>query len=86
MHAERIAQYQRVSTPGCTIPVALTPFPVKNPTPEEEEVDWVVLFLQQNRSRVPYEMREDHLQSCMQSKTSEELSDPDQWGEVVGTI
>ena len=63
--------------------VTLTLFPVENSILEEEEVDWVIIFLQQNRAGVLYGMRVEHLQSCLQSKTRKELSDPAQWGEVV---
>ena len=40
MAAERIALYRRVPYPGRSIPVALTPYPVDNFIPEEEEVAW----------------------------------------------
>ena len=40
MAAERISLYQRVPYPGRSIPVALTPYPVDNFIPEEEEVAW----------------------------------------------
>ena len=46
MHAKRIAQYWRVLPMGRTILLALTPFPVDHSIPEEEVVDWEVLFLQ----------------------------------------
>ena len=86
IHTERIAQYWRVLPTGRTITVVLTPFPVDNSIQEEEEVEWVVLFIQQNRDGGPYGMREEHLQSCMQSETKEDLSEYNQWGEVVGMI
>ena len=86
MHVKRIAQYRGVLPPGRTILVALAPFPVDNFILEEEEVDCSVLFLQQNRAGIPYGMRVEHLQSCLQSKTRKELSDPAQWGEVVVMI
>ena len=64
----------------------LTPFPVDNSIPEEEEADWEVVFLQQNRDRGPYGMRSEHIQSCLQSETREDFSDPAQWREVFGMI
>ena len=66
--------------------MVLTPFLVDNSIPKDEEVDWEVVFLQQNRDRGPYGMRSEHIQSCLQSETREEFSDPAQWGEVVGMI
>ena len=66
--------------------VALTPFSVNNYIREEEEVDWVVLFLRQNRAGGPYGMRSEHLQYCLQSETREEFSDPVQLEEFVGMI
>ena len=55
--------------------VALTPFPVENSILEEEEVDWAVLLLQQNRAGVLYGVRAEHLHPCLQSETREELSE-----------
>ena len=66
--------------------MALTPFTVENSIPEEEEVDWDVLFLRRNRAGGLNGMIIEHLQPCLQSDTREELSEPYQWGEVVGMI
>ena len=66
--------------------MALTPLPVNNSIPEEEKVDWAVLFLRNDRAGGLYGMIVEHLQSCLQSETREDLSDPSQRGEVVGMI
>ena len=66
--------------------VTLTLFPVENSILEEEEVDWVIIFLQQNRAGVLYGMRVEHLQSFLHSETREEFSGPAQLGGVVGMI
>ena len=65
MAAERIALYRRVPYPGRSIPVALTPYPVENFIPEEEEVAWGFLCLHMNRDGPLYGTSTEHLRSWL---------------------
>ena len=72
--------------PGWNILVALTPFPVDNSIPKDEEVAWLVCCHHWNRSRGLSGMRVEHLWSCLQIATREEYPGPTHWWEVVGLI
>ena len=47
---ERVALYIRVPPQGDNIPVTIEPFAVEDSVPEEEEIEWAVKHLQNNRA------------------------------------
>ena len=59
--AERVALYSYVPPPGENIPISIRPFLVDESVPEEDEIEWAVKRLCNNRSRGPSGMRAEHL-------------------------
>ena len=64
--------------------MAVTPFPVDNSVPEEEEVLWEVCCLRTNRAGGPVGMRAEHLRAWLGAATREESPDPVFWDKSVG--
>ena len=64
--AERVALYSRVPPPpGDNIPVTIEPFAVEDGVPEEEEIEWAVKRLQNNRAGGPSRMRVEDLKGWL---------------------
>ena len=59
--AERVDLYSYVPPPGENTPVSIEPFPVYDSLPTEDNIEWVVKRLQNNRSGGPSGMRAEHL-------------------------
>ena len=59
--AERVALDSYVPPPGENIPVHIEPLLVDDSVPEEEDIEWVVNCLRNNRSGGPSMMRADHV-------------------------
>ena len=55
--AEWVTLYSRIPPPGDNIPVTIEPFAVEDGVPEEEEIEWAVKRLQNNRAGGPSRMR-----------------------------
>ena len=58
---DSVAIYRHVPPPGRTIPVEVTPFPVKYYIPEEAEVAEAVKRLRLNRLGRPLSIQAEHL-------------------------
>ena len=86
MTAYIMALYRRVTPPGRSILVALTPFPVDYSIPDKEEVPSAVCRLCSNRSVGPSGMSAEHLRSWMGDAVREESPYPYHWEKVVGLI
>ena len=63
--AERVALFSCVPTPGDNIPVAIKPFEVEDLVPEEEEIEWAVKRLCNNRSGGTLQMQEEHIKGWL---------------------
>ena len=51
--------------PGDNIPVTIEPFAVENSIPEEEEIEWAVKRLRNNRAGGPSRMRAEDLKGWL---------------------
>ena len=59
--AERVSLYSYVPPPGENIPIYIKPLLVDDLVPEEDEIEWAVKQLYNNRSGGPLGMQEEHL-------------------------
>ena len=59
--ADRVALYIRIPPPGDNIPVTIEPFAVEDGVPAEEEIEWAVKRLQNNRAGGPSRMRAEDM-------------------------
>ena len=57
--------YIRVPPPGDNIPVTIEPFAVEDGVPEEEETEWALKRLQNNRARGALRMRAEDLKGWL---------------------
>ena len=62
---ERVALYSRVPPPGDSILVDIEPFAVEDGVPEEEDIDWAVKQLQNNRAGGTSRMRAEDLKGWL---------------------
>ena len=63
--AERVVLYSRVPPLGDNIPVTIEPFVVEGGVPEEEEIEWAVKRLQNNRAGGASWMRAEDLKGWL---------------------
>ena len=61
VRAERVALYSWIPPPGDNIPVTIEPFAVEDGVPTEEEVEWAVKRLRNNRAGGASRMRAEDL-------------------------
>ena len=62
---ERVALYSYVPPPGENILIYIRPFLVDDSFPEEDEIEWSVKRLRNNRYRGPSGMRAEHLKQWL---------------------
>ena len=76
--------YRQVQPLGENIPVPIYPFQVKESVPTEDEIEWKVQKIQNNRSRGPSGMQAEHLKGWLEearkaeaaaAKTAEEAAE-----------
>ena len=63
--AERVALYSRSPPLGDNILVTIEPFTVEEGVPEEEEIEWAVKRLRNNRAGGPSRMRAEDLKGWL---------------------
>ena len=82
--AERVDLYRQVQPLGENISVPIYPFQVKESVPTEDEIEWKVQKIQNNRSRGPSGMQAEHLKGWLEearkaeaaaAKTAEEAAE-----------
>ena len=56
--AERVALYHQVQPLGENAPLSFEPFPVEESVPTEEDIEWAVRRMRNNRSGGPSGIRE----------------------------
>ena len=86
MTEERVNLYQNMSLPVRTIPVEVTPFPVVNSSPYEDEIAWVVRRICLNFYGVSSVMQVEQLRKWLRDMTWEDYTDNTHWRKVVGII
>ena len=84
--AERAELYAHVLPPRRTIPIDVSPFPVDDNIPGEEDIYEAILCLRLHCTRSPYRMRSKHLRIWLCTATREEYPDPGNWEKVVAII
>ena len=62
---ERVSLYSYVPPLGKNIPIYVNPFPVDNWVPKEDEIEWAVKRLRNNRSGGLSGMRTERLKRCL---------------------
>ena len=63
--AECVDIYSQVPPPGENSPVQVNPSQVIDSVPTEDKIKWSVRRLRNNRSRLPLEMRAEHLKGWL---------------------
>ena len=82
--AEQVALYSRVPPPGDSIPVTIEPFAVEDGVPDEEEIEWTVKRLRNNRAGGPSRMRAENLKDWLMAARrgeKERKAETKDWGE-----
>ena len=72
--AEQIDLYCQVKPSGENIPVSVNPFQVEESVPTEDEIEWLVLRLQNNRSGGPSWMILEHLKGWLEEARKMEVA------------
>ena len=63
--AERVALHHHIPPPGENIPVSVDPFPLDELVPMEDNIEWAVRRIRDNRSGGPSIIRVEHLQQWL---------------------
>ena len=62
---ERVALHYHTPPPGEKIPISVDPFPLDELEPMEDNIEWEVRRLRDNRSSSPSGIRAEHLQQWL---------------------
>ena len=73
--AERIDLYLQVPPPGDNIPISVESFQVEHLVPTEDEMEWAVRQLRNNRSGGPLGMRAEHLKRWLAEARKEDAAE-----------
>ena len=69
MTVDRVDLYRHIPLPGRPIPVVITPFPVEEYLPGNEDISWAVCRICLNRSRGLSGLQEEHLRTWLGEAT-----------------
>ena len=83
---ERTELYAHVLPTGRPNPIEVSPFPVDDTTPREEEISETVMQIWMHRSGSPSGMKSEHLRFWHRVAKREEYPDPGNWEKVVTSI
>ena len=84
--ASRVTIYRHIPPPGRTIPVEVTPFPIKDSITEEAKVAEVVKRIRLNRSGGPSGTQVEHLRQWLWEAKREKYPDYTNWIKVVAPV